>query len=62
MTRHNPILAKKRGSKFYNGAFAGVLLLVTCRNQFSRRKNLPNNTGGTQLVPVGEIDQKSTPQ
>ncbi len=38
MTQHNPILAKKRGSKFYNGAFAGVLLLVTCRNQFSQRK------------------------
>jgi hypothetical protein len=58
MTRHNPILAKKRGSKFYNGAFAGVLLLVTCRNQFSRRKNLPNNNGETQLIPTGVIDQK----
>ena len=48
---------EKEPREFYNRAFAGVLLLVTSPNRFGERKNLPN-TGETQLVPTGVIDEK----
>jgi helix-turn-helix protein len=62
---NNPITAlRKKCSDSNNRAFAGVLLLVTSRNPFGRRKN-PSNKGDTRLLPAPrnnsrEIDQLLT--
>jgi hypothetical protein len=48
---------KKRIDFYNNRLFAGDSRLIGYRNPFARQKNLPN-TGETQLVPAGEIDQK----
>jgi len=48
---------KKRSDFYNNRAFAGGLLLIISQNPFAERKTLPN-TGATQLVPTGEMDEK----
>ena len=51
MTRQNPILAKKQGSKFYKCNFSTLrATLIVGQNPFIQRKNLPN-TGETPLLP-----------
>jgi hypothetical protein len=49
--------ALKKHFEFYTSSFAKVRALIAGQNPFSQRKNLPN-TGETQLVPTGEIDEK----
>jgi hypothetical protein len=49
--------ALKKHFEFYTSSFAKVRALIAGQNPFSQRKNLPN-TGETQLVPTGEMDQK----
>ena len=57
--RKNPVpTLRKEPREFYNGAFAGVLLLVTSRNRFGKRKNLPNRGETQMLILTGEIDEK----
>jgi hypothetical protein len=57
----NPMAAlKKKRSDFYTSVFCKVRALIVGQNPFSQRENLPN-TGETQLVPTGEIDQKIDP-
>jgi hypothetical protein len=48
---------KKSGVEFYTSVFCNVRTLIVGQNPFSQRKNLPN-TGETELVPAGEIDEK----
>jgi hypothetical protein len=48
---------KKSGVEFYTSVFCNVRALIVGQNPFSQRKNLPN-TGETQLVPAGKIDEK----
>jgi hypothetical protein len=48
---------KKSGVEFYTSVFCNVRALIVGQNLFSQRKNLPN-TGETQLVPAGKIDEK----
>jgi hypothetical protein len=45
------------GVEFYTSVFCEVRALIVDQNPFSQRKNVPN-TGGTDLVPTGEMDQK----
>jgi hypothetical protein len=60
MTRQNPILPIKQGSKFYKCNFSTLRALIVGQNPSSQRKNL-RIAGETQLVPTGEIDQKVDP-
>jgi hypothetical protein len=50
-------ILKKSGVEFYTSSFCKVRALIVGQNQLSWPKNLPN-TGETQLVPTGEIDEK----
>jgi hypothetical protein len=48
---------RKSGVEFYTSIFCEVRALIINQNPFSQRENLPN-TGETQLVPAGKMDEK----
>ncbi len=57
MTRQNPILAKKQGSKFYKCNFSTLrATLIVGQNPFIQRKNLPNTANSA--VPKRRNGQK----